>query len=67
MVMSLQDDMDSKANWTQSDIDALKSKYSRTHFTHFAPLPRKLKRAPRKVVNGVTYIRMFGKWQKLQR
>jgi len=65
--MTLQDDMDSKRDWTQSDIDALKSKYRRTHFTHFQGLPVKLKRAPRKVVNGVTYIRMFGQWKRLQR
>jgi hypothetical protein len=64
--MSLQDDMESKANWTQSEIDALKSKYRRTHFTHFT-MPRRLKQARRKVENGVTYIWMFGQWQKSQR
>ncbi len=33
--MTLQEDMDSKRDWTQGEIDALKSKYRRTHFDHF--------------------------------
>jgi hypothetical protein len=51
--------------WTQEQIDGYKQKHSRTHFTHFQ-VPRKLKKAKRKTVNGVTYIRMFGQWRKLQ-
>ena len=54
--------MTSKRNWTQEEIDGLKRKYSRTHFTHFAPLPRKLKRAKRKMIKGVEYAWMFGQW-----
>jgi len=34
--MTLQEDMDSKRSWTQGEINALKSKYKRTHFTHFS-------------------------------
>lgn len=33
--MSLQDDMDSKQDWTQDEINGLKQKYSRVHQTHF--------------------------------
>jgi hypothetical protein len=47
--------------WTQEQIDGLKQKHSRTHFTHF-PVPIKLKRARRKQINGVWHIRLFGRW-----
>lgn len=38
--MTLQQDLESKrpGEWTQADIDALKAKYSRIHFSHF-PVP----------------------------
>jgi len=63
--MTLQEDMDSKKNWTQGEIDALKSKYRRTHFDHFNGLDLKPQR--RKVVRGVVYVWKFGQWQKLLR
>lgn len=34
--MSLQDELDSKQNWTQSEINDLKGRYKRIHFTHFS-------------------------------
>ncbi len=60
--MTLQEDMDSKLSWTQAEIDGLKQKYRRTHFDQFV-VPRKLKRARRKIVRGVTYVWMFGAWR----
>lgn len=60
--MSLQEDMESKRDWTQSDIDDLKRKYRRTHFTHFSGSPIKLKRARRKKINGVWHVYIFKQW-----
>lgn len=36
--MALTDDLNAKrpGEWTQGDIDSLKSKYKRIHFTHFS-------------------------------
>jgi len=48
--------------WTPDDIRALQRKYSRTHFTHFAPSPIKLKRAKRKMINGVLHMYVFKQW-----
>jgi len=61
--MTLQKDMDSKREWTPGEIDGLKQKYSRTHFTHFT-MPRTLKKQRRKVVRGVVYVWKFGKWRR---
>ncbi len=62
--MSLQDDKTAKrpGEWTDDDIRSLQNKHRRTHFTHFSPLPRKLKSAPRKKVRGVWYVKLFGQW-----
>jgi len=65
--MTLQEDMDSKRNWTQSEINALKSKYRRTHFDHF-PVVLKVrmkirKDGDRRTMNGTRYIWRSGKWR----
>ena len=65
--MTLHDDMTSKRNWTQEEINGLKQKYSRTHFTHFAPSPRRLKKQRTKVINGVLHVWMFGAWRLPQK
>jgi hypothetical protein len=63
--MTLQQDMDSKRNWTQSEIDGLKKKYSRTHFDHF-PSPgvqlKRRKEGDRRTMNGTRYVWRSGKW-----
>ena len=63
--MTLQEDMDSKRNWTQSEIDALKSKYRRTHFTHFKPAGKKLKST--KESNYVWIEVSPGRWKGIRR
>lgn len=64
--MSLQEDMDSKTNWTQSEIDGLKQKYKRIHFDHF-PAPgvqfKRRKDGDRRRVNGTRYVWKAGQWQ----
>lgn len=63
--MTLQEDMDSKRNWTQGEIDALKSKYRRIHFDHFPVLGMRLKQrkdGDRRTMNGTRYIWRSGKW-----
>jgi hypothetical protein len=64
--MTLQEDMDSKRNWTQSEIDDLKRKYRRTHFDHF-PVVLKVqmkhrKDGDRRTMNGTRYIWRAGRW-----
>lgn len=43
--MGLDKDLTAKrpGEWTQDDIDSLKRKYNRTHFSHFRGADRKLK------------------------
>lgn len=60
--MTLQDEMDSKQNWTQEEINALKYKHRRTHFDHFHGLELKPQR--RKKIGGVWHVWKFGKWRK---
>ena len=62
--MTLQNDMDSKRNWTQGEIDALKSKYRRTHFTHFKGVGKlkRMRNGTRKRINGVMYVWKDGRW-----
>lgn len=67
--MTLQQDMDSKRNWTQGEIDSLKSKYKRTHFDHFPALGVQLKRrkdGDQRTVNGTRYMWRSGKWRKCE-
>ena len=44
--MGLDKDLTAKrpGEWTQDDIDSLKRKYNRIHFTHFKSAGRRLKR-----------------------
>lgn len=60
--MTLQDEMDSKQNWTQEEINALKYKHRRTHFDHFHGLDLKPQKV--KIIRGERYVWKFGKWRK---
>lgn len=62
--MTLSNDMTSKKNWTQEEIDGLKKKYSRTHFTHFT-MPRRLKGSKRVQDDPEWYEYAPGRWRKL--
>lgn len=64
--MTLSDDMTSKTNWTQEEIDGLKKKYSRTHFTHFT-MPQPLRKQRVKYIKGVKHVWMFGAWRLPQK
>ena len=59
--MTLQQDMDSKLKWTQGEIDALKSKYKRTHFNQFNGLDLKPQRF--KIIFGKRYVWSLGRWK----
>ncbi len=68
--MTFQEDMDSKRNWTQEEINALKRKYRRTHFDHF-PVVSKIrlkqrKDGDRRTMNGTRYVWLGGKWNVAQ-
>jgi hypothetical protein len=55
--MAFSDDMMSQKNWTQEDIDGLKSKYNRVHFTHFTkPETGGNERVKVKTADGYTFV-----------
>lgn len=62
--MALTDDLQAKrpGEWTQSDINALQSKYRRTHFDHFQGL--KLNPQRRKKIKGMWHVWKFGAWRR---
>jgi hypothetical protein len=55
--MTLSNDLMSKKNWTQDEINGLKEKYNRTHFTHFTkPEIGGNERVKVKTADGYTFV-----------
>ena len=63
--MTLQEEMDSHTHWTQEEIDALKHKHRRTHFTHFRGLDRKLKKTKTDEYEWVEVS--IGRWKRVKK